>query len=172
MPRPTELAGKAFGKMKGIRHGLAGHRGIMRKLAEEHGEISVLISRCDQADDGATRQELFTQIRLLLLAHAKAEAEVFYCRLEEFAETRELAERGADEHHEMEDIIDRLYTMGYEGQDWAELFDELASSVRDHVREEEHELFEAAMDVLSESALDNLEKHYIAAKNMELQRLH
>ena len=39
MPRPTELAGKAIGKMKGLRQGLAGHRGIMKRLAEEHGEV-------------------------------------------------------------------------------------------------------------------------------------
>jgi hypothetical protein len=172
MPRPTELTGKAIGKAKGIKHGLSGHTGIMRKLAEEHGEVSALLSRCKKAETAADRRELFSKIRLELLAHAKAEQEIFYSRLKEFDATRELAEHGEDEHHEMEDMIDRLYTMGYEGDDWAELFEELDSSVRDHVKEEESEMFDGAEQVLTRNELEALATMYIAAKNQELVRLH
>lgn len=172
MPRPTEMAGKAAGKMKAAKQVLAGHAGIMRKLAEEHGEVSILLKRCSQADDPAKRQELFTKIREELLSHAKAEEKVFYSRLKKHVESLELTEHAIEEHREIEEMIERLSTMGYEGDDWAELFDELEQSVVEHVKEEEQELFAKADDVLSKDELESMEQTYIAARAAEKQRLH
>ena len=172
MPRPTNITGKAAGKMKGMKQGLEGHSGIMRKLAEEHGEVSMLLEKCSLTSDPEKRRELFSKIREELLSHAKGEEKIFYARLKQFDESRELVQHATEEHQEVEDMVDRLSTMGYSGDDWGELFDELEDSVKEHVKQEEHEMFAAAKDVLDDDELKDLEQRYIQAKNAEKQRLH
>lgn len=172
MPRPTEIAGKAVGKAKGAKQALEGHFGIMKRLAEEHGEVSMLLERCSKAEDPGEREELFLKIREELLSHAKAEEKIFYSRLMKSTESRELTEHSIDEHREMEEIIDRLATMGYEGDDWAELFDELEQSFTEHVKEEENDLFAKAKDVLDDDEIKKLEKVYLEERKAEKQRLH
>jgi hemerythrin superfamily protein len=172
MPRPTNITGKAAGKMKAVKHRLEGHVGIMRKLAEEHGEVSMLLEKCSLTKDPEKRRELFSMIRQELLSHAKGEEKIFYARLKQFDEAREIVLRATEEHQEVEDMVDRLSTMGYAGDDWGELFDELKDSVKEHVKEEESEMFSAAKDALDDDELETLENRYLQAKNAEKQRLH
>jgi hemerythrin superfamily protein len=172
MPRPTNITGKAAGKMKAMKHGLEGHTGIMKKLAEEHGEVSMLLEKCSLTGDPEKRRELFTKIREELLSHAKGEERIFYARLRQFDDSRDLIQTAQDEHHEVEDMIDRLSSMGYAGDDWGELFDELKDSVKEHVKVEESQIFSAAKDLLDSSELKDLEQRYVQAKNAEKQRLH
>jgi hemerythrin superfamily protein len=172
MPRPTNITGKAAGKMKAMKHGLEGHGGIMKKLAEEHGEVSMLLEKCSRVSDPEKRRELFSKIREELLSHAKGEEKIFYARLKQFDESRDIVQHATEEHQEVEDMIDRLSTMGYAGDDWGELFDELKDSVKEHVKEEESEMFAAAKDVLDDDELKELEQRYLQAKNAEKQRLH
>jgi CRISPR/Cas system-associated endonuclease Cas1 len=166
------MAGKAVGKVKGAKQVLEGHTGIMKRLAEEHGEVSVLLKRCTVVDDPEQRRELFTQIQEQLMSHAKAEEKILYAVLRQHAETNELTEHAIEEHQEMEDMVDRLSTMGYEGDDWAELFDELEQSVRDHVEEEERDLFAKAKHVLDDQQLKEMEARYIDARAAEMRRFH
>jgi hemerythrin superfamily protein len=172
MPRPTEIAGKAAGKAEAIKHAAKGHTGILKKLAEEHAEVATLLKRCTQTDDPDKREELFLKIREDLLSHAKAEEKIFYAKLEKAGNANKLITQSREDHREVEDMVERLSSMGYEGEDWGELCEELEASVSEHVETEEKQLFDQAKKALSNDELKSLERQYLEAKKSEKQRLH
>ena len=161
---PTEIAGKAMGKAKAAVSTLKGATGIMKTLAEEHGEVSMLLKRCKAATDGGSRRELFAEIRDKLLCHAHCEEQEFYAPLREHAETQEMATHSAREHKEIETKVKALSATDASTERWKDLFSELADTVSHHVKEEENELFPRAQKALSTEQLDAMNDNYLRSK--------
>src|SRR5690606_7968059 len=112
MPRGTEIAGKVMGKVKGARQALTGGSGVFERLATEHGEISTMIRRVSvSGHDSKVRAELFPRIRRELLAHARAEEREVYSSFRAIPELAEHMTRSAEEHHEIERMLDELNLM-------------------------------------------------------------
>jgi hemerythrin superfamily protein len=168
MPRGTEIAGKVMGKVKGARQALTGGSGIFERLATEHGEISTMIRRVSvSGHDSKVRSELFPRIRRELLAHARAEEREIYASFRAIPELAEHMERSADEHHQIERLLDELNMMPVTDDAWITKLREMMKLVQRHVMDEELTVFPKAKKSISRGQSEELEGRYLRAKEAE-----
>ena len=134
---------------------------IQRDLADR------LIETNGASDD---RRELFARLRTELAAHASAEERAFYVPLIQDDRTQEKARHSVSEHHEMDELVERLE--GYElgASQWLITAKELHHKVHHHLDEEEREVFQLAGKVLAESAKTALAADYEAEMDEQRQR--
>lgn len=169
--KTAKAAGKVMGTAKKAGQMLHGRAGIFQKLSEEHGEVDALMKRCAASQDPAVREELFVEIKKQLLSHAKGEEREFYSVLKKHTETRELAEHAIDEHHEVEQTLEQLGRMDFGSDEWAETFEELMDDVKEHVEEEEKDLFPKAEHVLDADRAKEIEKRYLTEKKRVMEQM-
>ncbi len=169
MPRGTEIAGKVMGKVKGARQALTGGSGVFERLATEHGEISTMIRRVSvSGHDSKVRAELFPRIRRELLAHSRAEEREVYSSFSTIPELAEHMTRSAEEHHEIERMLDELNLMPVTDDTWITKLRELMKLVQRHVMDEELTVFPKAKKSISRGQSEELEGRYLRAKEAEL----
>ena len=170
MPNPMEeMASKGMGKAKKAKAAIKGLKGVFAKLAEEHGEVSVLLERGKRASDPEKRTELWQKIRAELLSHERAETSKVYSVLHQRPETESLASHHDEEAEELEELIARVDAANVSGDEWAEAFEELADTVEHHAGEEEEEIFPKAMKVLDDRETEQLEREFLSEKKRVLQ---
>jgi DNA phosphorothioation-dependent restriction protein DptG len=169
--RPSEIASKAAGKAKGIKAAIQGYRGIFRHLQEEHAEVSTLMKRVAAGEEPDIRAKLFPKIHSELMSHAKAEEKEFYPILRKHAALKELIDQSEEEHEEVEQLLGELTTCDPAQDDWGDLFEELMTSVEEHVELEEKELFVRAQDIIDDEQSKKMLERYEQAKKAEMQRL-
>jgi hypothetical protein len=158
--RMDSMIAKGAGKMKGVRARLDGLVGVFKTLAEQHGEVKVLLKRLQ--DKPEKKSELWPEIRRELLSHERGEKREVYPVLRHHAQTRALAEHHDQEAAEMESMIATL-DRG-EALDWQALYDQLVDSVIHHAEEEEKEIFPKAQDAIGHEAARDMEPRFLAAK--------
>jgi len=168
--RPSEIASKVAGKAKGIKAAIEGYRGIFRHLQEEHAEVSALMKRVAAGEEPDVRVKLFPKIHSELMSHAKAEEEEFYPVLEKHAELRELIVQSEEEHEEIEQLLGELTTCDPGEDAWGDLFEELMTSVEEHVELEEKELFVRAQEIIDDDQSRKMLERYELAKKAQMQR--
>lgn len=127
-------------------------------LKNDHQEVDKLLKQLEGTDEDAAdeRQQLFTQIKQALTIHAHIEETIFYPKLKQEAETREITIEALHEHQEIKDLLEQLSGTEPTGNAWDNLVNDLKRSVEHHVEEEEGEMFSKARDVLSQQQLDEL----------------
>ena len=121
-----------------IREMLGIAEGILQDLHNDHSEVAALLERIGDSENGAERSALFKEMSTKLLAHAKAEQEVLYSRMENSPneESRRFALEGTSEHGLIEQQVQKLSGMSDPMSDsWvAEL--KVLEDLIDHVDEE------------------------------------
>lgn len=158
--RMDSIMAKSAGMMKGVKARLDGLVGVFRALAEQHGEVAVLLKRLQ--DKPEKKPELWPEIRRELLSHERGELREVYSVLRANLQTRALAERHDQQASEMEALIDKIDVAPREA--WRPVFDQLVDAVLRHAREEEKEIFPQAQDAIGHKAAHELEAKYLAAQ--------
>lgn len=151
--------------------GATGARGIFRQLREEHAQISTMMRRLAETEDGDDRRELFDELRRELLAHGKGEEREVYPVFEQFDDTADLVEELREDHGAMEENIERLRAMDADDEEWADAFEDLMHDVLDHVEVEENELFAAAERLIDDVRAQELEHLYLNSKAQLLRQV-
>lgn len=169
MARPTDIAGKAIGKMKGVRQALTGGAGIFERLATEHGEVSTMIRRVAATSAGSEiRKELYPRIRKELLAHAHTEEKEVYSAFRRIPDLADKMDHSAEEHHRIEDFFKQLDSIPMTDASWIGIFRDMMMLVQKHVMEEELQIFPVAKKTFSKEQSHALEETYLKEKQVEL----
>jgi len=119
--------------------------------------IDQLVETVGDSDD---RSDVFVDLRRELQSHAAAEERYFYVPLMESDTTQDTARHSVAEHKELDDFVEQLeqYDMG--GSQWLQTARELRKRLLHHLDEEEHEVFQLAGKVLSETDKRRLADDY------------
>lgn len=137
--------------MKTIFDALREEHDIQRSLAEKlittHG-------------DSEERDELYTALKCSLEAHAAAEERCFYAPLIQHDMTLELSRHGIAEHHELDELIEKLDETDRASSAWLMTAKDLHEKVVHHLAEEEQDFFPLAGKVLSEKQKTDLAEEY------------
>jgi hemerythrin superfamily protein len=154
------MIAKGAGKIKGVKARLDGLVGVFKTLAEQHGEVKVLLQRLQEKPE--KKAELWPEIRRELLSHERGEKREVYPVLRQHTQTRALAEHHDQEAAEMETMIHKLDSG--EVADWQALYDQLVDAVIHHAEEEEKEIFPKAQDAIGHEAAKDIDARFLAAK--------
>ena len=165
MPNPfEELGAKGAGAVKAVQGAIKGLHGVFNTLVQQHGQVSLLLERCKLSDDAAKRLDLWSKIRMELLAHEQGELEVVYPAFRQHAELRSYAEEHDQEAGSLEAMISELDGIDTASDAWMPKFEALVQLVKSHVEEEETRFFPEASNVFSREETASLDEQFKANK--------
>lgn len=110
--------------------------------------------------DAATRQLLFLQLKVELMAHAAAEERQLYVPLLMLDGGLDVSRHALHEHHQIDELLEDLTTPNKLKPGWLATAKKLSYKVRHHLKEEESKFFQVAGRLLSETRKQQLGKEY------------
>jgi hemerythrin superfamily protein len=149
---------------------------VIEVLTQDHREVEELFTELEgllSAGGGADerRQELVDHVTIELVRHAVAEEVVVYPKVKDKVSAEE-AERAKQEHAEAEETMKRLERMSADDAGFDEAIRTLMAEIRQHVREEEGEMFPHMRQVFAEQELRDMAGRVDAIKEMAPTRPH
>lgn len=123
---------------------------IYDRLHDEHVEIRFLLREIAKTTTRSCdkRQELYQQLKTLLIAHREFEEAVFYAGLRKAKDAKIMLVEALNEHHLSAIILKDLDRIPIEKRAWLGKFTILREILDHHLREEEAELFVRARRLL------------------------
>lgn len=134
---------------------------IFEALRADHDIQRDLCERLIQTEGKSTdRKQLFKALKHELEIHADAEELHFYVPLIKDYMAQPHARHGIAEHHEMDELIEKLEETEMDSPAWLVYAKQLQHKVEHHLEDEEHTIFQLAGKVLTETQKKSLAKAY------------
>ena len=144
---------------------------IFERLKEDHDAHRQLFDKmADAKDDHDRLEKLFDQLKVEVTAHAAAEEETLYATMLARPDLREDAQHSVAEHKEIDDYLEDLDELEFNGEDWRQTFDQLKKRYLHHIEEEEEEMFPGAAEELTAEEETRLAEIFAKRKPAELKR--
>ena len=142
---------------------------IFEALRKDHEKQRLLLKiLAETSGDTAARREYFQELKDQLESHAVAEERHFYSHMLENDETVELTRHGIAEHHEIDELIEKLDETEMSSPAWLHYLKSLQEKVEHHLADEEQECFQVAGKVLNERQKEKLADGYREEMAQEL----
>ncbi len=126
----------------------------LQLLRDDHRRVKELFRQFSEADDASTRKAIVDEAIAELMVHAQLEEEIFYPAMQR-AGYADLIGHAEEEHHAAETIMNELVALDARDGTLAGRFTALVDSVREHIDEEESQIFPRAAE-LGMERLENL----------------
>ena len=134
---------------------------IFEALRQDHDiQRSLINELVDTSGDTQNRKYLFEKLKQELNIHADAEERFLYIPMIKDNHTQDKARHSIAEHHEIDELIERLEETDFSSTGWLTIAKSLQHKVEHHLKEEEHEVFQMAGKVLSEKEKATLGANY------------
>lgn len=164
MPNRTDsILSHGMGKVKAVKARLSGLVGVFQTLAEQHGEVLMLLERAKASDQKFS--ELWPTIRRELLSHERAELRELYPVLRTNDTTRVLADDHDAEAAELEEQIADIDRLVVGSGVRRRAFQHLIDTVKHHAHEEERKIFRKAQQVFGKEQATAIDAKFLATKN-------
>ena len=142
---------------------------IFEALRKDHEKQRLLLKiLAETSGDTAARREYFQELKDQLESHAVAEERHFYSHMLENDETVELTRHGIAEHHEIDELIEKLDETEMSSPAWLHYLKSLQEKVEHHLADEEQEFFQVAGKGLNERQKEKLADGYREEMAQEL----
>ncbi len=143
---------------------------IFEALRQDHEKQRLLLKiLCETSGDTQARQEYYQELKDQLESHAVAEERHFYSPLMHEDAAVELSRHGVAEHHEIDELIEKLDNTDMSSPAWLRHLKALKEKVEHHLDEEEQEFFPVAGQVLNENEKQKLAGEYTDEMKSELR---
>jgi len=146
--------------------------GILNDLHEDHEEVSGLIEQMIKTEDGKERGAIFKEMMSKLLAHAQAEQNVLYKKMEksENEKSRTFAYEGENEHQIVEQQLQQMSRARNKAtEQWTAQASVLKDLIEHHVEEEESTGFPCAQSDFDSETLKKMGDQFRKQKEKLLQ---
>lgn len=135
-------------------------------LKQDHQQVKALFQEIAQADQNK-RKQVFDKIETELEIHAHIEETIFYPALEQHDELKDLVAEALAEHQEVKALLEDIEGIGAESDEFESHLEILMANVKDHVAEEEREMFPRVRECFDEKELEQLGKQLESAKGTQ-----
>jgi hemerythrin-like domain-containing protein len=155
----------------------AEQRNVIEILEHDHREVEEMFAELESLrgaageDAGARRQDLKEQVTIELVRHSVAEETQVYPAVEERVSAEE-AERAKQEHAEAEETLQRLDDMDPGDPSFDDELTTLMREIREHIAEEEGEMFPHMRQIFSHEELLELGSKVESVKKFDPTRPH
>lgn len=142
-------------------------------LTKDHREVEALFGRYEAATDDDTKTEIAHQVVHDLAVHGEIEELRFYPRIREVLDDGDsLADEAIQEHVDIKETLNAVDSMSAQDDGFDQRMRELIAEVRDHVEEEERELFPRIRQALSADDLRELGSQLDRSRSLVPTRPH
>lgn len=126
-------------------------------LKEGHDKVDRLFQKV-KATKEAEHKELFKQIKAELDAHTHIEETIFYPKMKEKDELKDIVLEGIEEHHQAKMFLRELAGLTEDSEKFEPKLKVLMEDITHHVQEEEGEMFPKVEKVFDTATLEDLGK--------------
>lgn len=134
---------------------------IFDELKEDHKTQRSLANDLLKTEGESTeRKSVWKKLKIELRAHENAEERNLYNPMLEYDKSQENARHSISEHHEIDELIEKLEETDMSSSAWLAHFKNLRELVFHHLDEEEKEIFTVAGRVLSSGQKEKLGADY------------
>ncbi|KQN05367.1 hemerythrin [Sphingobium sp. Leaf26] len=137
---------------------------------DTHRQLFDKMAEAERAKDEERLEKLFEQFKVEVSAHAAAEEETLYATMLAQPDLREDAQHSVSEHKEIDDYLEELDDLKFNGEAWRKKFAEMKKRYLHHIDEEEEEMFPDAAKALSAAEEAKLGALFAKRKPAELER--
>lgn len=131
----------------------------IRKDHDIQRELCRLVT--STSGDSKERKQKWQELKHELQIHADAEERTFYAPLIHNDMMQEHARHGIAEHHEMDELIEKIDDTDMDSPAWLVYAKQLCEKVEHHLKDEEHSFFQLAGKVFTESQKTDIAKDYL-----------
>lgn len=152
-------------------------RDVIEILSEDHREVEAMFTELEtlmktrSGSDDELRKDLAEQITIELVRHSVAEEVAVYPQVKTKVSEEE-AERAKQEHAEAEKTMKALEKLDPDDPSFEQEMRKLMSEIREHVAEEEGEMFPHMREIMTQDELVDLGKRVETIKAMAPTRPH
>ena len=152
-------------------------RDVIEILSEDHREVEAMFTELEtlmktrSGSDDELRKDLAEQITIELVRHSVAEEVAVYPQVKTKVSEEE-AERAKQEHAEAEKTMKALEKLDPDDPSFEQEMRKLMSEIREHVAEEEGEMFPHMREIMTQEELVDLGKRVETIKAMAPTRPH
>lgn len=142
---------------------------VLDVLKDDHATVERLFSTimATSSRDKSRREQLFHALKEAVIKHAHAEEKIFYPPLRDKQPSHDMIEHGLDEHHSVEKLLQKMDNIPADSDDWLDTLENIHMKIKDHVEEEEGEIFPKAQQLLGNSELDQMTDRFLRTKEKE-----
>lgn len=134
-------------------------------IKHDHDRLKKLFNEALETDDASSRSAQLEQIRAELIAHERMEEDIFYPALRSASDkAKDIVLEGYEEHHVIDLILDEMFEVPEESEQWHAKLKVLYENLEHHLEEEEGEMFKRARKSMSADTLDELGQKMAQAK--------
>lgn len=134
---------------------------IFEALRQDHEKQRLLLKiLAETSGNTAARREYYEKLKVQLESHAVAEERHFYSQLLEKDATVDLTRHGIAEHHEIDELLEKLDETDMSSPGWLRHLKNLQDKVEHHLADEEQEFFQVAGKVLNDRQKSKLADEY------------
>lgn len=146
-------------------------RTIFDRLKQDHDVHRAMFAKmADARDDAEQLKKLFDEFKVEVTAHAAAEEETLYATMLSRPDLREDAQHSVSEHKEIDDYLEELDELKFDGEAWRKKFAKMKERYLHHIEEEEEEMFPDAAKELTADEEKKLAATFAKRKPAELAR--
>jgi hemerythrin-like domain-containing protein len=130
---------------------------VIELLEHDHREVEQMFAEFEQATSKEEKETLRDRIIIELVRHSEAEEQAVYPLMRKKIENGEkIIEHEIDEHSKAERIMKELDTMSADDPQFGVLMQQLMASIKEHVAEEENDVFPQFRTKVSPEELNKL----------------
>ena len=137
-------------------------------LKADHKKVASLFDRVKKTESKKEHWRLFEQIKTELETHAYIEETVFYPRIREYEELKEMVLEALEEHKQVKALIREIADLVQESEKLDAKLTVMGENVEHHVDEEENEMFPKVKKAMSKDELEELGAQLQAAKKDQI----
>lgn len=142
----------------------------IQHLTEDHRRVEKLISRFEALQERAARVKIVQEISMELHLHTHEEEAVFYPAVREATQDQDMITHALEEHQEVKDVLAAL-TDELSDQELVSQIQKLKQLLKDHIEEEESEMFPQARERLGETMVGRLGERMAEDKRQYKEKL-
>ena len=125
-------------------------------LKADHQTVEGLFKEVEATESVAKHKQIFKKIKAELDTHAHIEEKIFYPRIKELQELKDVTLEGIEEHHQAKMFLKEIPRLGDKSERFDPKLTVLMEDIRHHVKEEENEMFPKVEKLIDEEELETL----------------
>ncbi|NGN69938.1 hemerythrin domain-containing protein, partial [Streptomyces sp. A7024] len=146
---------------------MARKQDVLDALMEDHREVERLFAAFDGSTDGAQRRELVDHMIIELVRHSEAEEQHLYPAIRRvLPDGEKIADSELDDHAAAERTMDALDGAEPGSEAFARDVAQLMTQIKEHVAEEESEVFPQLRQALTKEEREELGEKVARAKRL------
>jgi hemerythrin superfamily protein len=144
---------------------------LFTAIEEDHKKVLGLFGKLARSKNADARNKVFSVLKEELELHSYAEEQVVYAALKEIEATYDIALEAIADHRLVAELCQELADMPKETEEWQEQLQVLRENVKEHIEEEESEIFASVRQSFSDEQLDGLSKRWEESRNRQKSRV-